>query len=288
MPGWPFVLLGLSFIAPEFSARLKLKLLRKFSKKDIVYLDDWKRSGIHIGFTTRHFPMVLHKTDELLGNSAQDQFVKLVHESSVNERFKIFSDKFVFLNQIHGDYVAVLDENQFSGGNFVHIPNADGVVTNLQNVTLLVFTADCLSIFLSGGRGDNQWIGIVHAGWRGTQKMIVKKAFDLIRQRSGCSASDVRAIFGPRIGTDHYEVGEEFVNYFGLSGSGRRSSLRRKNGKLYFDLAGENKKQLIEAGASKDRILNLHICTVSENHDFYSFRKEKEEAGRIISFISKF
>ena len=85
------------------------------------------------------------------------------------------------------------------------------------------------------------------------------------------------------------------MNYFSRVGAipacpaGRRESpLRQKDGTWYFDLAGENRRQLIEVGAKPDHILDLEICTVAENEDFYSFRKEKEAAGRIISFISKF
>ena len=38
VPGWAFIFIGLSFIAPAFAARLKRRILRRFSKKEVVYL----------------------------------------------------------------------------------------------------------------------------------------------------------------------------------------------------------------------------------------------------------
>ena len=299
LPGWLFIFFGLSFIAPAFAARLKRRVLRKFFKKEIVTLDEWKRLNVHAGFTTRHFSLVLHKADDLLNENTQRCF----HEAISGAGFEPAPTRYVFLNQVHGDNIQVLEgENQLGRGavfapngrgnpattEFYHLMNTDGVLTDLKNTTLLVLTADCLPVFLSAGKGERQWIGLAHAGWRGTEKEIARKALEMIRERSGCGASDIRAILGPRIGKDHYEVGKEFMDYFGRAGARERAPLRQKAGKLYFDLVRENKRQLIEAGAKPGNILDLGICTISENEDFYSFRKEKEAAGRIISFISKF
>ncbi|OIO36110.1 MAG: hypothetical protein AUJ72_06125 [Candidatus Omnitrophica bacterium CG1_02_46_14] len=281
-PGWPFVFIGLSFIAPTLAARLKRRFLRKFSKKEIVFFDGWKKAGINMGFTTRHFPSVFHKTDDLLDIANQNSFREAFRRLSLPKYDGVVVDKFIFLNQVHGDHIAILDDpKMLKCEQFIRIPETDAVLTNLKNVSLLVFTADCLSIYLLAEKDENRWIGLVHAGWRGTQKGIAGKAFQMIQQKSGCLASEIRILFGPKIGKDYYEVGEEFTEYF-------KASLKRKDGKLYFDLAGENRRQLIEAGASCDKILDYELCTISENDDFYSFRKENAAAGRTISFINKF
>ena len=269
------------------------------------------------GFRGYQVRIDLKKTDDLLNEDTQRCF----HEAFLaGAGSKPAPTRYVFLNQVHGDNVQVLeDENQLSRGTpcgrpiglggdkprpylFHHLANTDGVITNIEDLTLLVMTADCLSIFLcaksSVGAGFEPaptWIGLVHAGWRGTQKMIVKKAFETIQERSGCGAADIHVILGPRIGKDHYEVGVEFQQYFPVEVRSPRPflggvtpSLHQKKNKWYFDLAGANKRQLLDAGALRSRIVDLELCTLSEIEDFYSFRKEKEAAGRIISFISKF
>ena len=102
----------------------------------------------------------------------------------------------------------------------------------------------------------------------------------MILEKSSCAPADVRILFGASIRKDRYEVGGEFQDYF------KAPSLQKKNGKFYFDLAGENKKQLLNGGALEKNILDFEFCTVGENEDFYSFRKEKESAGRMVSFIA--
>ncbi|MBI3315482.1 MAG: peptidoglycan editing factor PgeF [Candidatus Omnitrophica bacterium] len=271
VPGWALIFVGLSFISPELADRLKRRFLRKLFKHEIVRLHEWEKFSVATGFTTRHFPLFLKKTDDLLNGENQKKFASLLGGQS-----------FALLNQVHGDRIAVLDDAPaFGRKGFFHFEGSDGAVTNVRGLTLLVLTADCLSIFFRAG----DWIGLAHAGWRGTQRRIAAKVYRLIREKAACRDSDIFMILGPRIGPDHYEVGQEFEKIFNRHGS--RSALRRKNGKLTLDLAKENRCQLLEAGALNKHISDLGICTVSENSDFYSFRRERTQAGRVVSFILK-
>ena len=237
-------------------------------KRELVLLSDWKKSGVHAGFTTRHFPLTFHRTDDLREPENQKKFIT---------RFPTL-EKFALLDQVHGDEIAVLTgAGKFTDKGFYHIPQCDAVITDIPGMTLLVFSADCLPVFFLAG----SWIGLAHAGWRGSQKKVSAKTLDLLAEKAGVKAAEVKIYFGPSIGAKHYEVGPEFKEYF------PRAVLHGKNGKLYFDLAKENYRQLCESGATQKNITNHAICTVSKNKNFYSFRKEKDSAGRIISFITK-
>lgn len=265
LQGIALIFLGLSLLAPGFAKRLQRKMLKRFSKKDIVYFKQWKKVGVKAGFTTRHFPVFMQRTDALKEAAVQAQFLE--H----------FSGKFAVLNQVHSDGIAVLDDaSAFPKPGFYHYPSNDAVVTNIKGLTLLVFTADCLPIFLQAGG----WIGLVHAGWKGAKLGIAAKAVFLLSERSGVRPSQIKAIFGPCIRKKNYEVGEEFLEIFPETTS-------RIKGKPHFDLAAENKRQLLDAGLVKGSILDLELDTFSENEDFYSFRKEKESAGRLVSFVTK-
>jgi polyphenol oxidase len=288
LPGWPFFFVGLSLVAPRHAIRLRRRLHRTFFKHDTVHLTEWRPLDVHAGFTTKHFPIVLKKTDELLDLSKQNAFKEILWKSHVAlAHEKASSGRFAFLNQVHGDKVVVLEDAKlYEKEGFYHFLEADGILTNIPRLTLLVMTADCLSVFLCAARGAGRsrkadWVGLVHAGWRGTEKRISAKALDLLCERSGCRPSDVLVQFGPSIGRRHYEVGPEFCDRF------RGPSLRARRSKWYFDLAGENRRQLLAAGVRESAIVDPRICTISENAHFYSFRKEKDEAGRIISFITK-
>lgn len=278
VPGWLFLFMGLSMAAPRTAARVRWWLFRRRFKNELLLFDEWLPQA-EAGYTTRHFSLFLTKTDDLLSEQNQALFAKLLHagRSTFDKTLKPI-ERFVLLKQVHGDRIAVLDDpGKFRKPGFYHQPSADGAVTCVPDLTLLVFSADCLPVFFKAG----EWVGLAHAGWRGTKAGIAVKMLDLISERSGVGVDRVRVILGPRIGSTAYEVGTEFRGHF------TEHRFRTRKGRLYFDLAEENTRQLVRAGARAKNIADHGICTVRQNRDFYSFRKEGEKAGRIVSFLTK-
>ena len=285
LPGWVLIFLGLSLIAPRLAERLKRRVFVKFFKSDVVYLEEWKATGVQAGFTTKNFHLFLQNAEGLSEEGTQAKFLSLLSESHVvrSHRLGPFK-KFAVLNQVHGDKVAVLPADgsaqTYEKDGFYPLAGYDAVVTDIQGLTLLAFSADCLTLFFSAGH----WVGLAHAGWRGSRDKIAQKTVRLLTEKSGCPARHIRVVLGPSIGVKHYPVGPEFRHIFPesslLLGKGRDRS-------LHFDLARENKRQLRKTGVTNKNMTDLEICTVAENGDFYSFRKEKDKAGRIISFIVK-
>jgi len=218
--------------------------------------------------TTRHFSFFLKNAEELGDPENQKKFLK----SLVDNPMKV-PRRFVYLNQVHGGQVATLDA---ASEHFTRLTETDAVVTDLKDLGLIVMTADCLSVFFFAG----DWVGLAHAGWRGTRDRISAKTLQTIAARSGLKPENVKIIFGPCIRACHYEVGEEFRGFFGSD------AVQECEGRLVFDLALENKKQLLKAGASERSISDSGICTVCQNRDFYSYRLEKESAGRMISWVA--
>ena len=205
LPGWPFVFVGLSLIAPTFARKIRHRIFRKFKKESIYFIEEWKKFSVEAGFTTRHFPLTLHNSHEFLDASNQHKFLNLINDKRHGKYFKTKPDKFIVLEQIHGEEVAVLDDKSFyREPGFYSVKGTDGVVTCVNDLTLLVLTADCLPLFFYVQNSGKKWIGAVHAGWRGTQKKISQKALSLIKDQSGCAASDVQVILGARIGKTHY------------------------------------------------------------------------------------
>jgi copper oxidase (laccase) domain-containing protein len=68
-------------------------------------------------------------------------------------------------------------------------------------------------------------------------------------------------------------VGEEVVRCFGMEQAGR------------VDLAAENLRQLIGHGVPPASISAAGMCTFCNPARFYSFRRDRENAGRMISYI---
>ena len=53
---------------------------------------------------------------------------------------------------------------------------------------------------------------------------------------------------------------------------------------MHVDLADDNRRRLISAGISPDRIYTSGLCTMCRPREFYSYRRDKEAAGRMFSF----
>ncbi len=290
LPGWLFIFVGLSLLAPEATARLRRRIWRRLYKKAVIPLDEWGSLPVLSGFTTKHFSVSISKTDDLSDPGRQKSLIDAFSADETARSIQALrSGHVVFMNQVHQDHVAVIGKTDLAdGGGFCRLALTDGVITDLPNVTLLALTADCLSVFLYAGpaEGDRErarpWIGLVHAGWRGTKKGITRKAFGLLSERSGCRAENIKVALGPSIGARAYEVGREFGEFF-PDAIGK--TLKSKGGRFLFDLAGENRRQLISAGADPRNISDHGICTFSEKEHFYSYRREGDKAGRMISFI---
>ncbi len=169
-----------------------------------------------------------------------------------------------FLKQIHSDLILFADRPGVCG-------EGDALVTNLPGLALSIRTADCYPILLADAR--NRAIAAIHAGWRGTAARIVAKTLEKMTSEFGTTPSDVYAAIGPGIGVCCYEVGEEVARQFGYEA------------RTHLDLASENRKQLETAGVPPQNIEALGVCTFCDAERFFSYRREKEKAGRMTSFI---
>jgi len=92
-------------------------------------------------------------------------------------------------------------------------------------------------------------------------------------RKFGTEPIELRAAIGPGIGVCCYQVGDEVARQFGLSGTS------------FLDLAAENRKQLLAAGIPGVQIDLLSRCTFCDPARFHSYRRDKERAGRMISYI---
>lgn len=142
------------------------------------------------------------------------------------------------------------------------LPDTDAVLTTLPNLTLSVKTADCLPILLHHPEGV---IGAVHAGRKGTQagitQAVLVEALSCVQSPNGFSFW-----FGPAICKNCYQI-DPITD-------------------LHFDLVEENKRQIATALPKKSyTVFYSNRCTACENATFFSYRKEKEKAGRLFGTI---
>jgi len=173
--------------------------------------------------------------------------------------------------QIHS--ARVLDARGRKGAQ---IGEGDAIISAEAGVVIGIRTADCVPILLADP--ETRMVACVHAGWRGTAENIIGATVDALRAR-GCNPIHLCVAIGPSIGSCCYEVGPEVSRRFD---AWRPADTRDSNA---LDLPAINQAQLLEAGVTQ--IWKSGECTYCQPTRFFSFRREKEQAGRMLSFVSR-
>jgi YfiH family protein len=174
---------------------------------------------------------------------------------------------FVTGEQVHGSRHAWigpdLGQPSFTDPNEA-VPGVDSLLTETPGVPLAVLSADCVPVALIDRRAGR--LGVMHAGWRGVAGGIMAAtvaAFD--------HARDVRAIVGPAICIDHYQVGEDVARAV-AEGAGGRVPSKRKDGRLFIDVRGAVAVALGAAGVQD--VEQADECTACEPDRFFSYRRD--------------
>ena len=191
----------------------------------------------------------------------------------------VHDGRIVTMKQVHGNQIlAVKDRGIKEAGE------ADGMVTEENGIFLGVLTADCVPILFSVS--DRKLAAVVHAGWRGTLAGIAPKMINHLRGRYGVEPASIEAALGPAIGSCCYEIGTDVsLPLLQKWGNLAERCLHMKGGKNFLDLRGLNSLLLQEAGVPHRQIFSTGPCTSCAAEDFFSYRREKKETGRQLSFI---
>lgn len=181
--------------------------------------------------------------------------------------------------QVHGRNVVYVGEKDRGKGALDYessVADCDGFFTDKKGIPVAILTADCLSVFIYDPMKPA--VAILHAGWRSTEKNICSEGIRSLQDKFGSQAHRMIVGFGPSIGPCCFEVEKDFKSNFPYG-------LIKKDGRVFMDIASVNRQQLINCGVKEKNIFDPKICTFSDNENFFSFRKEADKSGRMISVI---
>ncbi|WP_345238793.1 peptidoglycan editing factor PgeF [Pontibacillus salipaludis] len=162
------------------------------------------------------------------------------------------------------------------------IPDCDGLITNEPNLLLTAFYADCVPLFFFDP--VNNWIGIAHAGWRGTVASMGPKMIDAL-EKHGADKRHIRVAVGPSIGGDAYEVDDAVVDQIPNQFRSEPTVIEQGSGKYLLSLQQMHKELLMQAGIKEDHIEVSEYCTYQNSHLFFSHRRDEGKTGRMLGFI---
>lgn len=120
--------------------------------------------------------------------------------------------------------------------------------------------------------------------------MISQKTISLLESDFGCRPADLRAIIGPAIGPDSFQVGPEVVEKFKDAGFPMSliwsdhgpSDGAPMSGGHHIDLFRANKWILEESGVRDIQVFDIDTFT---DTSFFSARREGTACGRNINAI---
>lgn len=182
----------------------------------------------------------------------------------------------VTLHQVHSDRVVnaqSLRDRESEG---------DALITDEIKLSIGVRSADCVPILMLDLK--KRGVAAVHAGWRGSAAEIGKRTLEEMQRVFGTDPADVYAAMGPCIRSCCYEVGEEVAAKFSkLFPEWGEEDRAKRN----IDLPEANRRVLIAAGVPAGQIFDSCLCTTCQSADFFSYRREPANEGRMVSSIMR-
>ncbi|HET7577837.1 MAG TPA: peptidoglycan editing factor PgeF [Bacillales bacterium] len=261
-----------------------------FQQENLSFMEFAAQEAITAGISTRHGGTSLEPYESLnLGLHVGDDPVRVIkNRESMAERIRFPLEQWVCADQVHGSTirkVTLSDAGKGSRNLDVAIPETDGLYTGEPGLFLALGYADCVPLYFFAPRFG--FVGIAHAGWRGTTANIAGKMVDSWVNDEAIPREAIYAVIGPSIGPCCYEVDQRVIDAVNrVLGSEAGSVFQQTDESHYrLDLKACNRKLLLEAGISEDHIECSTYCTGCRTDLFYSHRNEKGRTGRMLGFI---
>jgi YfiH family protein len=213
------------------------------------------------------------------GSSDQHEIVA-INRARVADAMGVGHDQMMGVHQIHSADVVTVTEATTDK------PKADALVTNVPGLALSILTADCQPVLFADPVA--KVVGAAHAGWTGALNGVLEATLDAMEEL-GASKASTKAVIGPSISQEAYEVGPEFFETFvDIDPLYARFFVQGSGDKKQFDLTGFGVMRLRGAGIG-NAAWTRH-CTYADEDRFYSYRRtcHRKEAdyGRLIAAIT--
>ena len=160
-----------------------------------------------------------------------------------------------FMNQVHGNVVATV------GKEIIAEPTADALITQSVGIGLAVMVADCIPLLLA----SSETVAAVHVGRKGLMNEVALEAIHEMRARD---TSEIRAVVGPSICGQCYEVSQDI--YDDVSKTFPLAASKTQDGGFSLDLSRALIDQLQTIGVT---VIDEGRCTVEESN-LYSYRRD--------------
>lgn len=192
------------------------------------------------------------------------------------------------LSQIHSAKCLIVDQ-PFPEDK--PLPEADAMVTKTPGLMLGIGTADCAPVLYAGEDAQgNRIVGAAHSGSMGALKGVNGSVIDAMCLL-GAHKDTIRAVIGPCIRQESYEVGPEVFDKFTADKKENEiffAQSKNRAGHYMFNLPDYVEKRIKDAGV-KDVSAQLCEDTYTEENHYFSYRRschrKEPDYGRQLSVI---
>jgi polyphenol oxidase len=245
-----------------------------------LVFDSFEESGLVVhGFSTRMGGVSPEPYNTLnMGFSTGDTRENVKRNREIfGKALGYYPDESIDLE--HGSLVHVQKERE-KAGKVV----ADAVITNISNIPLSIFYADCVPVYILDVKKPA--IALVHGGWRSTVGRIVDRTIMAMEREFGTSPGDCIAAVAPSIGPCCFLVDEDVAGIFLTTFKGWEDLIAKTSNKWSIDLWNINKRSLLSCGIPEENISLCSQCTSCNGEIYFSFRRDRGNSGRMAALMS--
>ncbi len=253
-----------------------------------LHIDQWQKISPHlkVGFTTRIGGESASPFDSLnMGLHVPDKIVDVVtNREKLASTLHAPMDTWVSGEQVHQTNIKMVNKEDRGKGATTYqssIKEVDGLITNQSGLLCTAFFADCVPLFFFDPVSG--YIGIAHAGWKGTVQHMAEKMVACF-VRAGVKKSDLLVAVGPCISQPFYEVNHVVIDAIDEKYRGK-SVIAKGNDQFLLDLKQLNVEILLQSGILRHNIDVTNYCTFKQQNLFFSHRRDNGKTGRMLGFL---
>ncbi|MGZ4565856.1 MAG: peptidoglycan editing factor PgeF [Blastococcus sp.] len=202
-----------------------------------------------------------YDTSNLGEHVGDDAAAVAANRARVARELRVPEDRLVWMTQVHGTGVAVVDGPQQGP-----VPDVDALVTATPGLVLCVLVADCVPVLLADPVAGV--VAAVHAGREGVRQGVVPAALAAMT-RLGARPGNVTALLGPAVCGACYEVPAAMQAE--VARAVPDAAVRTRRGTPGLDLRAGLDARLRAAGVAE--VVHDPRCTV-EDPRLFSHRRE--------------
>lgn len=261
-----------------------------FSTVDPSYLQikKWQEynKNLIVGFTTRNGGVSEPPFHSLnLGLHVPDQYEAIIkNRETLAGKLSFPLENWVSAEQVHDHQVEVVtlkDKGKGSDMYETSLKGIDGIITDSKGLLCTAFFADCVPIYFYDP--VTEFIGIAHAGWKGTVREIAGKMVQALKE-NGVNEEDLLAAIGPCISQERYEVDKRVVDAI-PDKYHQKCVIPQENNRYLLDLKQLNVEILLQNGVLRHNIDITNYCTHRDESLFFSHRRDNGRTGRMLGFL---